>query len=159
MIKPKITKRKIEGELLDLTTGEVLPKGTTINTVDEDLVIMHSEEYIIIDSKAVNYIMQNFNPADVGRIFRMADMTRGEYNILHKDKKVPHTNATLMEELEYSRSKYSEFMKRLYKKGIIYYIIGVKNDTEVKFIMLNPHLARKRKSLSKECLACFNQLE
>ena len=158
MIKPIVTKKKSDGNLVDTTTGEVLPEGTTVNIVNEDLVIVHSDEYVVIDSKALAYIVDNFTPVDYGRILKMANMTNGSYNILYHDRKVPHTDRSLMDELKYTRNKYADFMKRLYKNGVVYYISGVKEGVEFKHIMLNPHLARKRKTIAKDCLIYFNEL-
>jgi len=158
MIKPIVTKRKLIGDMVDLTTGEVLPSGSTVNVIDEDLVIVHSDEYVVIDSRALNYILVNFSPVDYGRILKMANMTNGSYNILYVDRKVPHTDLSLMDELKYTRNKYSDFMKRLYKGGVIYYVSGVKDGVEFKHIMLNPHLARKRKTIAKDCLVYFDEL-
>jgi len=158
MIKPIVTKKKSDGNLVDTTTGEILPIGTTVNVVNEDLVIVHSDEYVVIDSKALAYIVDNFTPVDYGRILKMANMTNGSYNILYYDRKVPHTDRSLMDELKYTRNKYADFMKRLYKNGVVYYISGVKDGVEFKHIMLNPHLARKRKTIAKDCLIYFNEL-
>jgi len=158
MIKPIVKKKKLIGDMVDLTTGEVVPSGSTVNVIDEDLVIVHSDEYVVIDSKALNYILVNFSPVDYGRILKMANMTNGSYNILYVDRKVPHTDLSLMDELKYTRNKYSDFMKRLYKGGVIYYVSGVKDGVEFKHIMLNPHLARKRKTIAKDCLVYFDEL-
>ena len=113
MIKPVIRKVKLEQGVADVSTGEILPQSTTINVVDKDLVIVHSDEYVIIDSSALQYILQNFSPVDYGRILKMADMTNGVYNILYHNRQIPHTDATLMEQLQYTRNKYADFMKRL----------------------------------------------
>lgn len=159
MIQKIVRKIKSDGSLIDVTTGEVLPAGTTVNIEDEDLVIIHSDEYVVIDSKALLYILDNFSATDYGRILKMANMTNGSYNILYQNRTVPHTDATLMEELKYTRNKYADFMKRLYKGGVIYYIKGVKDGVEFKHIMLNPHLARKRKTIAKDCLIYFDELK
>lgn len=158
MIKPIIRKTKLEKGVVDAATGEFLHESTTVNVVDQDLVIVHSDEYVIIDSSALQYILQNFSPVDYGRILKMADMTNGAYNILYHDRKVPHTDATLMAELNYTRNKYADFMKRLYRKSVISYILTVKDGKEFKYIMLNPNLARKRKTIDKNCLTYFDEL-
>jgi hypothetical protein len=49
-------------------------------------------------------------------------------------------------------------MKKLYKKGIVYYVTGYKHDKPVKYILLNPYLAKKSKTLHKDCLNYFNPL-
>jgi hypothetical protein len=158
MIKPVIRKSKLEKGIVDEATGEVLPQSTTVNVVDKDLVIVHSEEYVIIDSSALQYILQNFSPVDYGRILKMADMTNGSYNILYHNREIPHTDLTLMEQLQYTRNKYADFMKRLYRKSVISYIYTVKDGKEFKYIMLNPNLARKRKTIDKNCLTYFDEL-
>jgi transcription initiation factor IIE alpha subunit len=89
----------------------------------------------------------------------MADMTNGTFNILYHERMVPHTDASLMAELKYTRNKYADFMKRLYKKSVISYIHTVLDGKECKYIMLNPNLARKRKTIDKTCLAYFDKLE
>lgn len=158
MIKPVVRKTKLTQGIVDASTGEVMPSSTTVNVVDKDLVIIHSEEYVIIDSSALQYILQNFNPVDYGRILKMADMTNGPYNILYHNREVPHSDNSLMSELKYTRNKYADFMKRLYRKSVISYIYTVKDGKEFKYIMLNPNLARKRKTIDKNCLSYFDEL-
>lgn len=130
-----------------------------IKTKDDSLVIIDSKEYIIIDSKALSYILENFSTVDYGRILQMSDMTNGCYNILHKDKFTPHNDESLMKEIKYSRNKYLDFMKRLYDNGVVYYLKGKKNGVEFKHIMLNPYLARKRKTISQDCIQYFQELK
>ena len=162
-MKKKATTKKIDGDqFVDKDTGETLssshPGVKTIRQVDEDIVIMNSEEYVIIDSKALAYIQENFSPTDLGRIMKMTDMTYGEYYVLYNGQ-TPHTSTTLMEELEYSRNKFSNFMKRLLRKSIIYYMEGYVDDKKCKHIMLNPHLARKRKTFNKQCVTVFEDIK
>jgi hypothetical protein len=162
MNKGKITKKKIDGDqFINKDTGELLssevPGVSSVSSIDRELMVMHSEEYVIIDSKALMYIQENFNPVDLGRILKMADMTYGEYNILYNNG-VPHNKETLMEELNYSRNKFANFLKRLEMKSVIYYIVGYVDGRKVKHIMLNPHLARKRKTIHRNCLVSFQPL-
>ena len=157
MTKPVVVTKKISN-LVDSSTGEVFSPETTVNIKDENLVIVSSSEYVIIDSHALQYILSNFSHVDYGRILKMADMTNGTFNILYMDRKVPHTDISLMEELKYTRNKYADFMKRLYKKSVISYIYTMIDGKECKYIMLNPNLARKRKTIDKTCLAYFDTL-
>lgn len=146
-------KRNID-TIVDTSTGECFNNATISESTE--FVLMDYDEYITIDSAALKYIVNNFSPTDYGRIVKMSDMVDGPYNVLYKDKNNPHTNQTLSEELKYSRNKYADFMRRLYKNGIISYFDGCdKNGIIVKRIMLNPYLARKRKKFNKECLKYF----
>jgi uncharacterized protein YeeX (DUF496 family) len=161
--KKKTTTKKIdENQFVDKETGETLgsahPGIRSVNTVDEDVVIMHSKEFVVIDSVAFQYISKNFSVTDIGRILKMADMTYGEYNILYNGN-VPHDKSSLMEAMEYSRNKFAAFMKLLERKSIIYYISGYFNDKPAKYIMLNPHLARKRKTINRECFDAFQDIK
>lgn len=143
-------------------TGETLlsenPTITSLNSYNKDLVLLDYKEYVVIDSKALAYITKHFSSTEVGRITKMADMIEGCFNILHNKEHIPHTDDTLMEEIAYTRNMYAEFMKKLYKKGVIYYVTGTKNSKPVKYILLNPHLAKKSKTIHKDCLTYFDPL-
>jgi predicted transcriptional regulator len=160
-MKQIITKQKINpSEFVSTVTGETLdsinPNITSLNSYNNDLVIMDYKEFVIIDSKALAYIMKNFSEAESGRVLKMANMVQGCFNILHVDKTTPHTDETLAKEIDYTRNMYYNFMKKLYMKGIIYYVTGTKYNKEVKYILLNPHLAKKKSTIHKECLTYFD---
>lgn len=148
---------------VNIDTGETLssehPEITSVNKKNNNLVIISSNEYITIDSNALTYIQAEFSKTESGRILQMADMVYGCYNLLqNKGNDTPHTKDTLMEELEYSRNKFSLFLKRLVKKSVIYYIKGVKDGRDQTWIMLNPTLARKSKSFHTDCVSVFEDL-
>ena len=142
-------------------TGETLlseqPNGKFIMK-DENLVIIHSKEYVIVDSQALEYIKDNFTQVEYSRIIQMGNMVKGKYNLLHNRSDDFHTKDSLMEELEYTRNIFATFMKKLYKKSVIYYLYGHKNNKEVVYIMLNPFLARKSKMFDKECILAFEDI-
>lgn len=58
MIIPIVRKKKIIGSAVDTATGEIHVDVSSINYVDKDLVIVHSDEYVIIDSNALAYIVK-----------------------------------------------------------------------------------------------------
>jgi hypothetical protein len=162
-MKQVFNKTKIDtSKYVNIETGETLqsenPNITSLNSFKSDLVMIDYKEYVVIDSQALNYIVQNFSSTEIGRITKMADMVDGCFNILHNKESIPHTDESLMEEVEYTRNKYAEFMKKLYKKGIVYYVTGYKHNKPVKYILLNPYLAKKSKTLHKDCLNYFNPL-
>ena len=64
-MKKKTTTKKVDGnQFVDKDTGETLesaiPGIRTATSVDENIVIMHSEEYVILDSKALQYVQETF---------------------------------------------------------------------------------------------------
>ncbi len=162
-IRPIKTKKYIDpSNYVNTKTGEILssetPGAEGVISEDTDMVEIHSDEYIIIDSKALDYILEHFTPVEYGRVLKMTNMVKGPFNTLYRSCNLPHTNQTLAEELDYTRAKYHTFMKKLYKKSIIYYFVGMNDGVEIRHILLNPHLARKRKTVSKECIQHFQNI-
>jgi len=160
---PIYTKRNIDTRnYVNTTTGETLfsefPNTTSINVKDENLAIVNSEEYIIVDSKALRYIQMIFSPTDLAKIHRLSNMVKGNYNLLHDENGVAYIPKTLRTNLDYDESEFSRFMNRLHAKSIIYYLVGYKNDRKCKWIMLNPTFVRKSKTFHKECLNVFDDL-
>ncbi len=162
MIKQKYTKLTLDfDKYVNKDTGEVLTSEydvTSFNVVNNDVVIVSSNEYVIIDSKARAYIENNFSVSEQGYIWQMTDMVYGCFNLLCDRNKKPHTKLTLEKALDSSKSSMHRFLKKLYENSIIYYIDGYKNRKQCTWIMLNPTLARKQKTFSKECLKVFTDL-
>ena len=143
-------------------TGELLvneiPNIASINT-KTDLVIFHSKEFIIVDSRALDYVNSVLSTFEYSRVIQMADMVKTCYNVLFDRKKdVPHSKESLMDELDISRNTFEPFLRKLLLHNIIYYIVGMKNRRKIVHIMLNPSLARKSKAFSKECTSVFANL-
>lgn len=162
-MKKVYNKKTIDtSKYVNIETGELLSEEySDVTSVNQktDLVIINSSEYVIIDSKARAYVEREFNHAEAGRIFQMCDMVKSCYNLLFdKKNKNYHTKNTLSDELEYSRNIFADFLKKLFDKSIIYYIKGMKDGRECIWIMLNPTLARKSKTVHKDCLSVFTDL-
>lgn len=78
-VKIATQKQKINSDnYVNIHTGELLSSEitniTSVNKQNEDLVIISSDNYIIIDSKALDYIQREFSKVETGRILQMADM-------------------------------------------------------------------------------------
>ena len=162
-MKTAFKRSKIDsGKYVNINTGELLsseqPNVTSVNQAT-DMVSVNSKEFVVIDSAALAFVQQNFNQAEQGRIMQMSDMVRGCYNILfNKNSDTWHTKDTLADELEYTRNIFATFLKKLFEKSIIYYIVGKKGGSEHIWIMLNPTLARKSKFFHKDCRNVFEDL-
>ncbi len=147
------------GELLSDEQGNVYLEKVNKKDKNEDMVVVNYNEYVVIDSRAREFIQSKFSVVECGRIFQMCDMVKSCYNILFDKKtKQYHTKDTLMSDLDYSRNKYASFMKRLFEESIIYYIRGMKDGKECVWIMMNPTLARKSKFFHKDCTSVFDDL-
>lgn len=156
-------KKKINADdYTNIHTGESLssehPNTTSVNIKDEDLQIVNTLEYMIVDSKAFRYIQSIFSKVDMAKIQSLSDMVYGVYNILHDKRGTAHSPQTLRLSLGIDPSEFSRFMKRLHTKSIIHYIDGYKDGRKCKWIMLNPFLSRKGKRFHKDCLCVFDDL-
>lgn len=156
-------KKKIDSvKYVNSETGEILssesPNITSVNEFNPSLKIISSKEYVVVDSGALMYIASKFNNSDLANILKISNMVKGNYNILYKER-IPHTSETLREELDYSLNKFRDFLKRLYKEGIISYLLSCINGIDHKFIVLNPNVARKQKTYHVDCLNLFKEFE
>jgi len=162
-MKQMVVRRSIDSsKYVNMDTGETLASerpDITATTQSTDMVVVSYNEYVTIDSRAVEFIRREFNASETGRILAMADMVKGCYNILfNKKTNEPHCRETLSDDLEYSRNKFADFLKKLFDKSVVYYIKGVKGGKERVWIMLNPTLARKSKVFHKDCRNVFEDL-
>ena len=109
---------------VNVETGEFLSDEIRSSKEDSsDLVIMGSSEYVIIDSKAREFIQSRFSVVESGRIFQMCDMVKSYYNLLYdKKSRNYHTKDSLMKEFDYTRNIFAKFMKKLYDESVICYI-------------------------------------
>lgn len=153
----------IPNNYVNKSTGECLeseyPNISSINVINPELVVLDSLEYVVIDSKALDFIVTFFSDVEIGRILKMANMVKGQVNVLYNmETKKPHTSTSLMQAINYSKNKFDDFMKKLLRRSIIYYMIGVVDNEPVKHILLNPRLARKTKTYHKDCLIHFENI-
>lgn len=77
MIKNAYTKKKIDfSKYVNIETGETLdsevPGISSINAQSNQLQIVSSEEYMIVDKKAMDYIRTYFNRTEMARIGELA---------------------------------------------------------------------------------------
>ena len=156
-------KRRLDTEnYVNTVTGETLfsefPNTTALLLKDENIATVSCLEYIIIDSKALRYIQSIFSTVDLARIHRLSDMVHALYNMLHDRNGIALVPSTLRTLLNYDEGEFSKFMKRLFEKSVINYIVGFKNGKKCKWIMLNPTLAKKGKAFHKDYLNVFDDL-
>lgn len=163
MIKQSYKKKKVSSEkYVNMETGELLISEydvTSLNVINKDVVIVSSEEYVIIDSRAMMYIEREFSTSEKAKIYQMINMVKGSYNLLYDNSTgKPHTKETLNQAIVYAQNQFLNFMKKLHQKSVIYYLVGYKNRRKCKWIMLNPTLARKQKTFSRDCIDVFTDL-
>jgi len=164
MIKAKniFNKKTINpDDYVNRDTGELLGSEqgllTSIN-VQSDLVVIDSTEYLILDSKAYKNVSKILSPIEMGRVLMFCNLLMGDMNIVSHSNGKPHSKESLMELLGISRNTFNSFLVKLYNESVIYYLDGKKNGVEIKRIIINPTLARKRKSFNKKILRIFDDL-
>lgn len=141
------------GEMLDSESGQ---KAASITVTKEgNYVVLTSDDYIVLDSKTVKYLDSVLSKSEMASLFMMATDLKTPLNIVYNGP-IPHTNESLQTFLGYSsRAMFTNILKSLMKHGVLYQIKG-KIMGEVRVIyMLNPFIARKRKTIDKEVFSVF----
>jgi hypothetical protein len=142
------------GELLhDVAGGDVL----SVN-VRTEMVFIESNDFVTVDTQAVMYLRTVFSSAEMGRINDMCHMIKksDDYNVLRslKTGKV-HTKETLMKELDVHRNTFDPFLKKLIDNSVVYLLTGMRSRRKVVYYVLNPTLARRRKTFPRSCVQYF----
>jgi len=154
-------KKKIDSELyVNISTGELLSSEYNVNSINvkhSRLIVVNSEEYVIIDSNAMKYVLQNFNSVEVGKIIQMSNMVYGDYNLLYDyNNKCYYDINELGDVLGYKKTKMIEFIRKVTDNSICVILKSDKKNKKV--ISLNPTFARKRKSFDYKCINQFKDL-
>lgn len=157
--KLKVDATKYRNDKSGKTLDEEHPNITSLNRYNKNMIKAHYDNYVIVNSKAFDYINSVFTDVEISRILKMANMVQGCFNILHIDDDNHHTEESLMATIKYSRNKYNDFMKKLELKNIINYQYDYKDRKPVVYILLNPYLARKTKAIHKDCYKYFDDLK
>ena len=163
IIKP----REIKQVAIDLTkyvnanTGELLTselqRDKMVVTVTEEgnYVVITSDDYVVLDCKTVNYLSDILSRTEMNNILMMATDLKTPLNIVYNGPQ-PHSNESLQVFLGYSsKSTFIKLLQKLIKTGVIYQIKGnIRGEVRVIY-MMNPFLARKRKTIDKEVFEVF----
>lgn len=144
-------------------TGETLTSEvgviTSINTRDEDFVIIDGEDFMIVERGALNYLETILTPSEMNYVRLMTTMVRGEYNVLHSKEQQALTRKTLQDEMDVAKTTFVKLMSKLHKEGVINYIDSyISKGKKVKYVMMNPTLARKSKRIRVETARMFRDL-
>ena len=152
-------KKALEKGFIDLATGEEIKGRVVVVKENEKMKAVKYEDFAAIDSQAMKKIRPFFNVAEIGRIMLLAQTLDSAYNVPHTPEGNFYSDEELMEYLEYTRNRYHDFMKKLVLHDVIQYLpVTVKGRSKkvAKLIMVNPHFAKKRKTIHIECLNKFN---
>jgi hypothetical protein len=158
------TKEKIDAsKYVNTETGETLESEqgqiTSVNKPNPNYVKMKSDSFYIIDDEAIKYLSTILSKSDMLHLHNICVMVNGNYNILHDAQQREHTRATLMQDLDLARNAFGRLMIQLEKQGVIYYIVGYNKGARIKYIMLNPNIARRTNVIHKDCIKHFQSFK
>lgn len=144
--------RYINAETGELINSELVNMSIKISE-DTDLVTLSSDEFITIDSKVLNFLLKNkiITTTESGYVLAMANTVKTDYNALYKNNNTIHTLDSIASLLELSIDRTKKFLSSLRKKDIIYLLKRSKDTV----YLLNPYIARKRKTINTECIELF----
>ena len=158
-------KKKVNLDLskyVNTATGELLTselrKDKMVVTVTEEgnYVVITSDDYVVLDCKTVNYLSEILSRTEMNNVLMMTTDLKTPLNIVYNGPQ-PHSNESLQKFLGYSsKSTFIKLLQKLMKVGVIYQIKGnIAGEVRVIY-MMNPFLARKRKTIDKEVFNVFN---
>lgn len=163
IIKPQSTKKvKLDlSRYVNTTTGELLTSELSKDkmivsvTKEGNYVVITSDDYVVLDCKTVNYLSNILSRTEMNNILMMATDLKTPLNIVYNGPQ-PHSNDSLQKFLGYSsKSTFIKLLQKLMRSGVIYQIKG-NIGGEVRVIyMMNPFLARKRKTIDSEVFDVF----
>ena len=148
---------------VNVETGEELlaeVKGKSISIKEKTgYVTVHTEDYIIVNAEVMDYLKKYLNRSEIGSLHLMSEDLKTPFNIIYNNN-VPHTNETLQCHLGIaSNSTFNLLIRKLIKIGVLYQIKGnIMGDVRVIY-MLNPFIARKRKSMDEDVMKVFKELK
>lgn len=143
------------GETLNSEQGSI----TSYNVVDNNYCIVDSKEYVIIDKDALQYIKSILDARAMYYVYQLIDLCDGDKNALYDSNNNLHTRETLIKELDIARTTFSKLMITLHKESVIaYHDVYMTRDKRVRYILLNPTLARRTKRITNECRKLFRDL-
>jgi len=127
------------------------------------MLIIDYSKYTLNDYDSFMYLGKMFNRAERDRITEMGFMTRTNYSILYNaETNTCHTDYTLMKAIDYTYSKYLDFIKKLKQFNIIVEIEdyrSYKNNQKTKYYIFNPFIARSIKAVHRDCANLFNKFK
>ena len=114
---------------------------------------------IVFKSELISYLQCILSRPEISSVLTMASDLNTCFNLVF-NKKVPHTNETLRKALGYnSEAMFMKLIRKFIKVGVLYQIKGnIHGEVRVVY-MLNPYIARKRKSIDEDVMDVFKTFE
>jgi len=164
MKRNKPVKRMLPVDLnsfVNVKTGELL--GSTgamvVRSEDTGLVMVDSSEYVMVDCRSFWNVCDLMMPADLGYLFKMVQMLGTAWNVVCGRNNTPHSAESLRAALGIkSESGFYSLMRRLEEIGVVYPVYKYVDEEKRRTYMVNPYLARRRKTISKIAISFCRDL-
>jgi hypothetical protein len=150
-------------EYVNISTGELLDselKSNVSMTLNKDTnqFTISSDEYVTFDADAIYYLAEHLNATDRGKVMLLANMVKGDCCVLYQRNNHPHTPETLSVTFEMHIDRWYDFVRKMVKKNILSYCVCAPSGYLQKIYMLNPYIARKRKTINCEISNFFSDI-
>lgn len=134
---------------------EQLDKGGKITfTVETDLIEIHSDNYMVVDTDVLAIVEKEITQGDYNRLFGLGVCLKTKYNILFNHTR-PFTVETLAKKLDINIDNTNKFVKRMVEKGIMAYTVCAPSGYLQKIYSINPQLIRRGKCYDKEFVLTY----
>ena len=143
-------------------TGETMDSevkdGLTVKMMqDTGHFVIDSNEFVVFDAGAVEYL-QKVAKADVNRVIQMGNMVKGDCSVIYQNNNHPHDSTTLPGVLKLSQDKFYKMVRRLVSLNVLSYCVCAPAGYTQKLYMLNPYIARKRKTFDNTLHEFFRDI-
>lgn len=163
-MKHAYNKKKIDpSKYVNIETGQPLsdemPELTSLNVKNKELIVIDYNSYVMINKDAIALLSAVLSEADMGRLLEMADMIETEFNILcTKDNKI-QDRKSLSIDLNLAPDNVTRLINKFHNRGILGFLKTKIDNKVVNTIILNPFIARKRKTIGSQCVDAFQRFD
>lgn len=158
----KVTSKSHPDDYVNKETGELLsserPGVSVLLRQDTGQFVMNTKEYVTFSSEAMEYLAKELSTTDIGKIHIISNMVKGDCSIISQNNNLPHTPNTLCYVLDMDISRFYEFIRKLVRKNILAYAVCAPSGYLERIYMLNPYIARKRKTFNKGMMMLFRDI-
>ena len=140
------------------TMGSEMKDGLSVTMrKDTGHFVIDSNEYVVFDAGAIEYL-QSAAKADVSRVIQMGNMVKGDCSVIYQNNNHPHDSSTLPGILNLSQDKFYKMVRRLVALNVLSYCVCAPAGYTQKIYMLNPYIARKRKTFDNKLAEFFRDV-
>jgi hypothetical protein len=166
MVRVTPVKRRTRIDLDDyvnIITGQpmddIVREGAKI-TVSKDTgqSSVKYDAFVIVNLEGINNLRQKkiLSNQDIGSVMILCETIKTPYNALYKNNGTVHTIESISELLDITYNNSRLLVQRLMKKGILYKLLGYKNEKKMEVFILNPYLAKRSSVVEDSRLEVFD---